>query len=637
MGLPKSGKPTASQVVDWALNLAENRITINVDGRYGGQCWDLPNYLLKRYWGFFTWGNAREMSIQSNYRGYPFKIYRNTRNFVPKPGDWAVWNHTSVGHVAIVVGPSTKNYFYSVDQNWYTANWSGSPAYKIKHTYNGVSHFVRPPYKKEKAPLPTPDNPEPKKPTPTTQTPTPEEESAPVSTSKIVMKDVTKIKYTMVDTTDDVVDNFQHFVAWGKLRGSKPKGLTIRNTHSMRSVKDMYDDRNKYETEDEYPHYYVDRQNIWHCRDVDYEVPSDPKNVVIEIAEDYSANSSAFTQNEIWGMIVGAAVLVEHKIPLKFENVKADDKMWRSLKEHVNWDIIKDGLAPPEKYDKLVNYAINLYLNKDKFLHEKPIVTTERTKIKTIVNNINADNTVVTQKTSTSNNKTPKRTTPKIIVETSGYTFGSALNRQMRINPQTNYGNGWFGASTNATRNAMNPTKIWGSTVQRYQMLNLNKYQGIPASKLNTILRRKGTLEGQGQAFATAGKKYNINEVYLIAHAFVESGHGTSYFASGKSGVYNYYGIGAFDNNPDNAIAFARKRGWTSASKGIIGGAAFIGNDYIKKGQNTLYRMRWNPKAPGTHQYATDINWCSLQARIIHDLYKKMGLSGLYYIRDKYR
>ena len=25
--------------------------------------------------------------------------------------------------------------------------------------------------------------------------------------------------------------------------------------------------------------------------------------------------------------------------------------------------------------------------------------------------------------------------------------------------------------------------------------------------------------------------------------------------------------------------------------------------------QNTLYSMRWNPKNPGEHQYATDIKW----------------------------
>ncbi|EVK99301.1 hypothetical protein O844_02696, partial [Staphylococcus aureus M0834] len=122
MGLPnpKTRKPTASEVVDWALYMVKNRRVIDVDRAYGGQCWDVPNYILERYWGFRTWGNANAMAQKSNYRGRDFKIYRNTASFVPKPGDWAVWANRNPGHVAIVVGPADKNAFVSVDQNWYT-------------------------------------------------------------------------------------------------------------------------------------------------------------------------------------------------------------------------------------------------------------------------------------------------------------------------------------------------------------------------------------------------------------------------------------------------------------------------------------------------------------------------------------
>ena len=58
------------------------------------------------------------------------------------------------------------------------------------------------------------------------------------------------------------------------------------------------------------------------------------------------------------------------------------------------------------------------------------------------------------------------------------------------------------------------------------------------------------------------------------------------------------FGIGAFDNNAlvDDGIKYAKNAGWTSVSKAIIGGAKFIGNSYVKAGQNTLYKMRWNPK-----------------------------------------
>nr|WP_275583822.1 N-acetylglucosaminidase [Mammaliicoccus sp. P-M58] len=168
-------------------------------------------------------------------------------------------------------------------------------------------------------------------------------------------------------------------------------------------------------------------------------------------------------------------------------------------------------------------------------------------------------------------------------------------------------------------------------------MLDLGKYQGIPVSKLNTLLSGKGTLSGQGKAFAEAGKRYRVNEIYLIAHAILETGNGRSYFASGNSGYYNMYGIGAYDSNPNYAITFAKNQGWNTAAKAIIGGARFIRKDYIDLSQNTLYRMRWNPKKPATHQYATDIRWCQHQATTIKQYYTKIGLKGQYFIRDKYK
>ncbi len=105
--------------------------------------------------GFRTWGNADAMAQKSNYRGRDFKIIRNTKDFVPQPGDWGVWTGGWAGHVNIVVGPCTKDYWYGVDQNWYTNNATGSPPYKIKHSYHdgpggGVKYFVRPPYHPDK-------------------------------------------------------------------------------------------------------------------------------------------------------------------------------------------------------------------------------------------------------------------------------------------------------------------------------------------------------------------------------------------------------------------------------------------------------------------------------------------------------
>ncbi|HDG8367973.1 TPA: CHAP domain-containing protein, partial [Staphylococcus aureus] len=228
---------------------------------------DVPNYILERYWGFRTWGNANAMAQKSNYRGRDFKIYRNTASFTPKPGDWAVWANRNPGHVAIVVGPADKNAFVSVDQNWYTANWSGSPPYKIKHTYHdgpgGVTHFVRPPYHPDKttpAPQPVPK-------------PKDDSDDKEKDNKKVpIWKDVKTIKYTISSQEVNYPEYIYHFIVEGNRRLEKPKGIMIRNAQTMSSVENLYNSRKKYKQDVEYPHFYVDRHNIWAPRRAVFEV-----------------------------------------------------------------------------------------------------------------------------------------------------------------------------------------------------------------------------------------------------------------------------------------------------------------------------------------------------------------------------
>lgn len=114
---------------------------------------------IQKVLGLFTTGNAIAMAWYRYPRG--FKFYRNTASFVPKPGDMAVWGTASfnngVGHTAVVVGPSNRNYFTSVDQNWRNANgYTGSSGSLEKHSYYGISGFVRPAYQAETKPKPKP-------------------------------------------------------------------------------------------------------------------------------------------------------------------------------------------------------------------------------------------------------------------------------------------------------------------------------------------------------------------------------------------------------------------------------------------------------------------------------------------------
>ncbi|WP_341275177.1 glucosaminidase domain-containing protein [Staphylococcus haemolyticus] len=607
------------------------------------QCWDLPNYIFERYWGFRTWGNANAMARRANYPNTSWKIYANTPSFVPKPGDVAVWTYGWAGHTAIVVGPSDKKHFRCVDQNWYGANqYRGSVAAYVNHDYSGRGgslYFVRPPYKSEpKKPTPKPTEPDkPKDTNTTTPTTKPEEKE-----TKTVVKEVKEVKFTVDDIETNYPTFIPHRIAKGKDRGRSPKKVLIRDAGTMCSVLDLYTTRRKYIRTSELPHYYIDRNYIWQPRYEQIEVPSAPDCLVIEVCGDYSDSKNDFILNEIHAMIYLIGRMKFHNIPMKQSSFIIESEYWRTILEHGAWDTVTKGQPSKKVEDKTIEALINLYQNREKLLNDIPSDKITKRKIKVEVSKDDETTSTSNDKpkdtnTSTSKTTSVKKKQPTVTVVYSKYTYNNALNIQMAKAPQVNYGSGWYNSSRSATSSAMNNAKIWNNSKMRYQMLNLGKYQGIPVSKLNKILRGKGTLSGQGQAFADGCKKYNINEIYLISHAFLESGYGTSNFASGRYGAYNYFGIGAYDYNPNYAMTLAKSYGWTTPAKAIIGGAKFVRRGYINNGQQTLYRMRWNPQSPGNHQYATDINWCKHQANTIYNLYSQIGMKGEYFIRDRYK
>lgn len=193
------------------------------------------------------------------------------------------------------------------------------------------------------------------------------------------------------------------------------------------------------------------------------------------------------------------------------------------------------------------------------------------------------------------------------------------------------------------------------------QHLRLDSSVNVTATELNKVLTGKGILDGKGQAFINGATKHGINEAYLISHAFLESGNGTSKLAQGvevgktKDGklvlvtssnrssltdikkTYNMFGIGAIDSDPlaQGAIT-AYKNGWFTPEAAIEGGAAWIGKDYIynQHSQNTLYKMKWNPRMSEGYvwkQYATDIAWAVKQTQQIKSIYAQLDNPSYYY------
>lgn len=182
----------------------------------------------------------------------------------------------------------------------------------------------------------------------------------------------------------------------------------------------------------------------------------------------------------------------------------------------------------------------------------------------------------------------------------------------------------------------LTPSNFTSSKKGMMQFLRLDEYrEGITASQLNGYLNKLPKNDGkggnvfynQGQTFIESAKKYNIDVIYLVAHAMWETGYGGSTLAKGQTitsykgeplespvTVYNFYGIGAIDGSANLSGAEASySNGWTSIEKTIEGSANWIAKNYIhssKYKQNTIYKMKFNYDYTW-HQYATDVNWAN--------------------------
>ncbi|MGM9936340.1 MAG: Ig-like domain-containing protein [Candidatus Ornithomonoglobus sp.] len=217
-----------------------------------------------------------------------------------------------------------------------------------------------------------------------------------------------------------------------------------------------------------------------------------------------------------------------------------------------------------------------------------------------------------------------------------GYTLSDMVDFQMSVEPVKYSEN--RKAQIAETENEIDPASH-ASGYGKYQFIDLSQSNSIDVDTLNRYLTGKGVLEGKGQQFKDAADAYGLSELYLVTHACLESGDGMSQLARGVdvngTVVYNMFGIGAYDAGAVlYGSQYAYSMGWTTVDAAIDGGARWISENYINNPdyrQNTLYKMRWNPDSPGTHQYATDIEWASAQAKMLKSMFDAFPNADLHY------
>lgn len=150
------------------------------------------------------------------------------------------------------------------------------------------------------------------------------------------------------------------------------------------------------------------------------------------------------------------------------------------------------------------------------------------------------------------------------------------------------------------------------------------------------------------ETFLAAAEYSGVNPFHLATRVKQEvvtskgiSSSATGTF-SGYTGYYNFYNIGATHSTAANGaiingLKFAKTGNgmsaankttflipWNSPYNSIVGGAKYIGNNYINRGQNTVYLQKFNLSSYSTfnHQYMANVEAAKAEAQKTYAAYQ---------------
>ena len=204
----------------------------------------------------------------------------------------------------------------------------------------------------------------------------------------------------------------------------------------------------------------------------------------------------------------------------------------------------------------------------------------------------------------------------------------------------------WYYATEAAVKVYMDPrNNLSENAIFQFEQLTYNKeyhtLEAIQSFLNNTFMNDSKPAPGMdtmtfAELFWYLGKADNIkvSPFHLAARVLQEQGQGTSPLISGTypgyGGYYNYFNIGATGKTNqeviESGLEYAKNHNWKGAYFSIEGGAIFLSQNYISKGQDTLYLQKFNVNPKGsnavyTHQYMQNISAPKSEALSVKKLY----------------
>ena len=200
----------------------------------------------------------------------------------------------------------------------------------------------------------------------------------------------------------------------------------------------------------------------------------------------------------------------------------------------------------------------------------------------------------------------------------------------------------WFQANSQTISYYMDPRNFL-TEAGIFMFEDLTYYQSYQTESVVRKILYSDFFKNYIQYFMEGARTYNVSPVYLAALSRNEVGLNSSTATSGQAGTYNgvnyngyynFFNIGAYSGASPvyNGLAYSKNAGWTTPQKAIVGGAGWIVNGYISKGQYTRYFQKWNVSPTAAygiyHQYMTAVNGVVSPAATTAASYSSMGVAN---------
>lgn len=204
--------------------------------------------------------------------------------------------------------------------------------------------------------------------------------------------------------------------------------------------------------------------------------------------------------------------------------------------------------------------------------------------------------------------------------------------------------------TASATSRAALETVLAGTFMERAKLesgqtyadalMQIGKEVGIDPVFLAVRLRQE---QGDGKSPLLGGKCGSLlQEYYANQTATTESGKPIKPPAPGTldgdltalDGYYNLFNIKASGDGVfaiyKNALEYAQSKGWDTREKALRGGAEFLKNDYVKRGQSTVYLQKFDVcTTDSLHQYMQNVGGALSEGRSLYRSFAENNLTDI--------